>query len=77
MVEKYRGILPPDSIWFHFTGDEARALIEVHPDIKNQLPADKTLAEIDGVDIQALPGLTEGIESLIHNAGLKKITLFD
>ena len=77
MVEKYKGVLPPGSIWFHLTGDEARALIEVHPDIKTQLPTDKQLAEIDDVDIQALPAKTEDIEKLLHAAGLNIVTLFD
>ncbi len=77
MVEKYRGVLPKGSIWFHLTGDEARALIATHPDLQAQLPTDKPLADIEDVDIQALPGTTADIEKLLTEAGLKIITLHD
>jgi len=77
MVEKYRGVLPKGSIWFHLTGDEARALITSHPDIKAQLPTDKPLADIGDVDIQALPGTTADIEKLLTEAGLNIVTLQD
>lgn len=77
MVEKYRGVLPKGSIWFHLTGDEARALIESSPEFAAQVPTDKPLAEIDDVDIQALPGKTADIEKLLQTAGLNIVTLQD
>lgn len=77
MVEKYRGILPKGSIWFHLTGDEARALIKSSPEFAAQIPPDKPLAELDNIEIQALPGDAADIEKLLQTAGLHIVTLFD
>lgn len=77
MAEKYRGFLPPDSIWFHLNREEARTLIENNPEIKALIPSDKTLAELNDADIQSLPGQTEDIEKLLQEAGIKIITLYD
>lgn len=70
MVEKYRGVLPAGSIWFHLTGDEARSLIKSSPEFAAQIPPDKPLADLDDIDIQALPGKTADIEKLLKEAGL-------
>lgn len=76
MVEKYKGILPPGSIWFHFTGDEARAFVKTHPNIAAELPIDKPIDEIEDSEIQAVPGQVEIIETLIQEAGLTIKTLY-
>jgi len=77
MAEKYRGFLPPDSIWFHLNREETKTLIESNPEIKALLPTNKTLAELDDADIQSLPEQAEDIEKLLQEAGIKIITLYD
>lgn len=75
MVEKYRGLLPKNSIWFHLTADETKALINSHPEILAQLPPDKPIQDLNDIDIQAFPGKVEELEKYLTDAGLKIITL--
>ena len=77
MVEKYRGVFPPGSIWFHLDKSEICALINSNSEIKAQLPEGVAIADLENADIQAIPGKIEKIESLLKESGLKIVTLFD
>ena len=77
MVEKFRGAFPAKSIWYRLTRDEALAFVRCHKDIEALLPKQPKLEDVDSIDIQAFPGKTEEIETLLKQAGLNIVTLFD
>jgi len=75
MVEKYRGIIPPDSIYFKLSREECIALLKYQGILRNlSLEQIKTL---DSSEIQAFKGKVTRIEEMLKNAGLKIITLYD
>ena len=81
MAEKYREILPPDSIWFHLNREETMNFIDEvakqEPKSKEQLPADKLLLESKGMEIQTFPGNIDSIEEIMKKAEIEIKTFFD
>jgi len=81
MAEKYRGILPPNSIWIHLNREETINFIDEvakqESKFKEQLPSDRPLSELKDTEIQALPENIEFIEEIMKKAGIKIKTLFD
>lgn len=75
MAEKYRGILPPGSIWYRLTRAESIAYLQLMG-LWSELTPEQQVG-IEDSDIQALPGKAEEIESLLTQAGLTVRTLFD
>jgi hypothetical protein len=73
MVEKFRGIIPPGSIWYRLNRDETIALLKHQGEFDNLAP-DKQ-ETLDSSDIQAIPDEVEELEQLLTNAGLKIVTL--
>ncbi len=75
MVEKYRGIMPPGSIWYHLDSQETRTLLKHLGMLRGSIPEE--VSEIGPAEIQAARGKTEELEQVLREAGLKIITLYD
>jgi len=75
MVEKFRGLIPPGSIWYRFTREEAVTFLQHTGHYDDMTPQQRR--ELDSIDLQALPGKTEDIERQISEAGLNIVTLHD
>jgi hypothetical protein len=75
MVEKYRGITPPDSIYFKLNRNESIALLK-YQGILEDLSSEQ-IATLESSEIQAFKGKASEIERMLTNAGLKIITLYD
>ena len=75
MVEKYRGILPPGSIWYSFSREEAETFLKHTGRYTDMTPEQRR--DFDSVDLQALPGKAREIEEQISRAGLNMVTLYD
>ena len=75
MVEKYRGFIPANSIWYKLDKQETITLLKHQGEFENL-----TLEEQKGVDsaeIQGIPGKIEEVEQTLINAGLNIVTLYD
>jgi hypothetical protein len=75
MVEKYRGIIPPDSIYFKLSRDECITLLKYQGIL--QTLSSEQIATLESSEIQAFKGKVTEIEKMLKNAGLKIITLYD
>jgi len=75
MVEKYRGAVPPGSIWFRLDRDESIALMR-HQGILGDMTSEQ-IATVDSADIQAAKGEVTELEQMLKDAGLKIVTLYD
>jgi len=75
MVEKYKGLIPPGSIWFRLNRDDALALLAHKGDLVDMTP--EQIESIDSADIQAIKGQVDELEQMFKYAGLDIITLFD
>jgi len=75
MVEKYRGVVPPGSIWFRLNRDESMALMQ-HQGMLEKMTPEQIMA-LDSADIQAAKGKVAELEQMLKDAGLKIVTLYD
>ena len=75
MAEKFKGLMPPNSIWFRLSREESIALLKFQGKFDDFSPEEKSA--LDSSDIQALPGRVSELEELLVNAGINIITLFD
>lgn len=75
MVEKYRGITPPGSIWYRLTREESIVLIVKQGLYKNLTPDQRS--SLNSSEILAEKGKASEVEKLLTDSGLKIITLFD
>lgn len=75
MVEKYRGAIPPNSIWYKLNGDESLALLRHNGEIAKMTP--EQISTIESSDIQAIRGQIDELEKMLKEAGLNIVTLFD
>lgn len=74
MVEKFRGILPPGSIWYKLSKDEAIALMQRDGTWENLTPEQKET--VDSAEIQLFKGKSAELEQKLKDTGLKIVTLF-
>lgn len=75
MVEKFRGILPPGSIWYKLNRDESLVLMKHRGVLANMSPEQIQLE--DSAEIQAPKGKVLEFEQMLKDAGLEIITLYD
>jgi len=75
MVEKYRGAIPPNSIWYKLSRDESLALLKHNGEIAKMTP--EQISTIESSDIQAIRGQVDDLEKMLKEAGLNIVTLFD
>lgn len=75
MVEKYRGVLPPGSVWFRLSKDEALALLRHQGELEKMTP--EQVSTVDSAEIQAVPGKVSELEEMLQKAGLSVVTLHD
>lgn len=74
MVDKYLGVMPKGSIWYHFSREEMIGFVKANPEL---VPAD-TVIDYDALedgDVQAIN--VELMEAAIVRTGLSIATLFD
>jgi hypothetical protein len=75
MVEKYKGVIPPGSIWYSLNREESLALLSHRGELDKMSP--EQIASVDSSDIQAVKGKTKELENMLIQAGLSIITLYD
>ena len=74
MVEKYRGILPPGSVWYSLTKEEAIVLLQHKGEWEKMTPEKKSI--FNCVEIYAEKGKTVELERILTNAGLTVTPLY-
>lgn len=74
MVNKYLGVIPKGSIWYHFPRKEMISFLRANPEM---LPLGETIdyEALESGDLQAID--VGKMEEAIGRAGLAIITLFD
>lgn len=74
MVDKYLGVMPQGSIWYHFSRQEMIGFLQANPEMLP--PGEKIDYEaLESGDLQAID--VGKMEEAIGRAGLAIITLFD
>jgi len=76
MVEKYKGILPPGSIWYSLNREEAIVLL-LRPDLLKNMSHEIITAIGSASDLQADNGKISKLEQAFKDAGLIIATLYD
>lgn len=74
MVEKFKGFLPPGSIWYKLTRDETIALMQ-HEGTWENMTSEQREA-LDSSEIQLFKGKSAELEQKLKDAGLNIVTLF-
>lgn len=75
MVEKYRGLIPSNSTWFHLSRAETIQYLIYLGQFDQLTPEQLNL--IDFSEIQGLRGKISKLEEQLKQAGLDIITLFE
>lgn len=73
MVEKYRGLLPANSIWLKFNKEESLVLLD-HLGKLEKMESEEIL-ELGHAEIQAHPCNIDVVEKMIQKAGLTIVPL--
>jgi hypothetical protein len=75
MVEKFRGLIPPGSIWYRLGRDESLVLLGHQGMLDDMSP--EQIEAVDSVDIQVAKGKVTDLEQILNDVGLEIITLYD
>lgn len=74
MVEKFKGILPPGSIWYKLTRDETIAFMQHEGLWENMTPEEREF--LHSAEIQLEKGKSTELEQKLKDAGLSIVPLF-
>lgn len=75
MVEKYKGIMPPGSIWYRFNREEALVLLVLQGELEN-ISLEEIIA-FNSADAQIPLEQIPEFEEILTDIGFRIITLHD
>ena len=75
MVDKYRGVIPEKSIWYHLSRPETMKLLNHRGSLAGV--TSEEISKSGTLEIPAPPEKIEELETVLKDAGLHIVTLFD